>query len=109
MVGIPQGGEDVGSARPHVYSDRGRLTQHDVRHGRNRQNMPPGRDAVVVPATLDNVRNGLAIDLQVGCKVPAEVRHSDHNETATWLSRGVGYGDCKEEDENQKKSADIAG
>ena len=52
--------------------------------------MPPGRDAVVVPATLDNVRNGLAIDLQVGGNVPAEVRHSDHNETATWLSRGVG-------------------
>jgi hypothetical protein len=52
--------------------------------------MAPGRDAVVVPATLDNVRNGLAIDLKVGRKIPAEVRYSDHNETATWLSRGVG-------------------
>ena len=71
--------------------------------------MRPGRDAVVVAATLDNVRNGLAIDLQIGGKVPAEVRHSDHNETATWLSRGVGYRDCREEDENQKKSAEIAG
>jgi hypothetical protein len=28
--------------------------------------MRTSRDAVVVPATLDNVRNGLAIDLQVG-------------------------------------------
>ena len=71
--------------------------------------MRPGRDAVVVAATLDNVRNGLAIDLQVGGKVPAEVRHSDHNETATWLGRAVGYRDCRKEDENQKKSADIAG
>jgi len=71
--------------------------------------MRTSRDAVVVPATLDNVPNGLAIDLQIGGKVPAEVRHSDHNETATWLSRGVGYRDCRKEDENQKKSADIAG
>ena len=55
--------------------------------------MPPGLDAVIVAATLDNVRNGLAIDLQVGGQVPAEVRHSDRNETATWLSRGVGYRD----------------
>ena len=70
--------------------------------------MRPGRDAVVVAATLDNVRNGLAIDLQVGGKVPAEVRHSDHNETATWLSDGVGYRDCREEDKNQKESA-VAG
>ena len=36
---------------------------------------------MIVAATLDNVRNGLAIDLQVGGQVPAEVRHSDHNET----------------------------
>ena len=63
----------------------------------------------MVPATLNNVRNGLAIDLDVGGKVPAEVRHADHNETATWLSRGVGYRDCREDDENQKKSADVAG
>jgi hypothetical protein len=51
--------------------------------------MPPSRDAVVVPATLDNVRNSLAIDLQVGGKVPAEVRHSDHNETATGLAAAL--------------------
>jgi len=36
---------------------------------------------VVVPVTLDNVRNGLAIDFQVGREIPAEVRHSDDNET----------------------------
>ena len=71
--------------------------------------MRTSRDAVVVPATLDNVRNGSAIDLKVGGKVPAEVRHSDHNETATWLSRGVGRRDRREEDENEKKSVDIAG
>jgi hypothetical protein len=62
---------------------------------------------VVVPATLDNVRNGLAIDFQVGREIPAEVRHSDDNETAT--SRGVSSLDSREEDDNQKKSADIAG
>jgi hypothetical protein len=45
---------------------------------------------VVVPATLDNVPNGLAIDLQIGGKVPAEVRYSDDNETAAWMSRRVG-------------------
>jgi hypothetical protein len=45
----------------------------------------------------------LAIDLKVRRKVPAEVRYSDHNETATWLSRGVGQGDCREEDENEQK------
>ena len=52
--------------------------------------MPPCRDGVVVPATLDNIRYGLAIDLKAGRKIPAEVRYSDHNETATWHSRGVG-------------------
>jgi len=52
--------------------------------------MPPGWDAAVVPASLDNVRNGLTIDLKAGRTIPAEVRYSDHNETATWLSRGVG-------------------
>jgi hypothetical protein len=36
--------------------------------------MGTSRDAVVVPATLDNVRNGLAIDLQIGGNIPAEVR-----------------------------------
>ena len=71
--------------------------------------MRPCRDVVVVPATLDNVPDALAIDLEVGGKVPAEVRHSDHNETATSLSRGIGYRDCREEDENQEKSADVAG
>ena len=70
--------------------------------------MPPGRDAVVVPATLDNVRNGLAIDLQVGGKVPAEVRHSDHNETASRFS-GVSLPGLQRKSENQKKSSDVAG
>ena len=32
----------------------------------------------------------------IGGKIPAEVRHSDHNETATWLSRGIGCVDCRE-------------
>jgi len=64
---------------------------------------------VIVSATLDNVRDGLAVDLQVGGKVPAEVRHSDNDETAIWLSSGVGYRGCREEDENQNKSADVAG
>jgi protein-L-isoaspartate O-methyltransferase len=71
--------------------------------------MRPCRDVVVVPATLDNVPGALTVDLKIGGKVPAEVRHSDHNETATWMSRGIGWRDCREEDRNQKKSAEIAG
>jgi len=47
----------------------------------------------------DNVRDCLAIDLEISSNVPAELRDSDHNETATWFS-GVGYRDCREEDEN---------
>ena len=37
------------------------VTRHDVRHGRNDQNMPPGGDAMVVCATLNNIRNRSAI------------------------------------------------
>ena len=109
MVGIPKGSKDVRSARPHIHSDRGWVTQHDIWHSRNGQNMAPGRDAVIVPATLDNVRNRLAIDLQIGSNIPAEVRRSNHNETATRLSRGIGYRDSREDDKNQKKSADTVG
>ena len=73
-------------AWPHVHSKGGRITQHDIRHGRKSQNMAPGRDAVIVMAALDNVRNCLAIDLQIGSNIPAEVRRSDHDKTATWFS-----------------------
>jgi hypothetical protein len=45
---------------------------------------------VVVPPPLDNVSDALAIDLEVGGKVPAEVRYSDDDETAARVSRGVG-------------------
>jgi len=45
---------------------------------------------VIVPPTLNNIRDRLPIDLEVGGKIPAEVRHSDHNETATRVSRGIG-------------------
>jgi hypothetical protein len=64
---------------------------------------------MVVPAILHNVRNRLAIYLKVCGKVPAEVRDSDHIETATWLSSSVGCRDCRKEDENQKKSDDAGG
>jgi len=40
---------------------------------------------MIVPATLDNIRNGLGIDLKIGGNVPAEVRYSDNNEAATRL------------------------
>jgi hypothetical protein len=54
---------------------------------------------VVVTATLDNVPDGLPADLKVYGKVPAEIRHPNHNETASWLNGGVGDRDCKEQDE----------
>jgi hypothetical protein len=71
--------------------------------------MPAGRDDVIVAAPLDNVRHGPSIDLEVGCKVPAEIRRSDDNEATTPLSRGVAKRHGRKEDENQKKSADVAG
>ena len=101
MIGIPKGSKDVGSAWPDVRSNRGWVTQHDIRHRRNGQNMAPGRDSVIVPATLHKVRNRLAIDLQIGGNIRAEVRRSDHNETATWLIRGVGYRDSRKDDKNK--------
>ena len=61
---------------------------------------------MIVAPTLDNVSNGSAIYLQVGGKVPAEIRGSDHNQTATWLSRRADKRNSGEEDQNQKKSAD---
>jgi hypothetical protein len=71
--------------------------------------MRTSRYAVVVPATLNNVPDVLAVDLEVGGKIPAEVRYSDDNETPGWVSRGVGEVDCREEDENHNKSVEIAG
>ena len=60
---------------------------------------------MIVAPTLNNVSNGSAIYLQVGGKVPAEIRGSDHNRTATWLSRSFDKRNSGEEDQNQKKSA----
>ena len=68
--------------------------------------MSAGWDQMIVAPTLDNVSNGSAIYLQVGGKVPAEIRRSDHNQTATWLSRSFDKRNSGEEDQNQKKSAD---
>lgn len=68
--------------------------------------MSAGWDQMIVAATLDNVPNSSAIYLQVGGKVPAEIRRSDHNQTATWLSRSVAKRNSGEEDKNEKKSAD---
>ena len=61
---------------------------------------------MVVFATLNNVRDRSAIDLEISDNVPAEVRHPDHNETATWLSHGVDYQDSREDDKNQKQSVE---
>jgi hypothetical protein len=38
--------------------------------------MPARGDEVIVTATLDDVRDRLTIDLQVGRKMPAEVRRA---------------------------------
>jgi hypothetical protein len=54
--------------------------------GRKSQNMAPGRVAVIVTVALDNVRTRLAIDLQIGSNIPAEVSRSDHDQTATGFS-----------------------
>jgi len=49
--------------------------------------MPPSRDAVVVAATLDDVRHGSAVDFQAGGYVPAEIGRSDHNQASARLTR----------------------
>jgi hypothetical protein len=64
VVGTPQGSEDVGSARSHIQSGRRRLTHDHIRDGRKGEYMAPRRYAMVVPATLDNICNSLAIDLE---------------------------------------------
>jgi hypothetical protein len=71
--------------------------------------MAARRDNVIVPATLDDVRDGSAVNFQAGGNVPAEIRRSDHNQTTTWVSRGVAKRDCGKEDNSYKKSADVAG
>jgi hypothetical protein len=68
--------------------------------------MSAGWDQMIVAAPLDDISNGSAIYLQVGGKVPAEIRRSDHNQTATRLSRSVAERNSGEKDKNQKKSAD---
>jgi len=65
-----------------------------------------GWDQMIVAATLDNISNGSAIYLQVGRKVPAEIRRSHHNQTATRLNRSFAKRTSGEKDKNQKKSAD---
>ena len=109
MIGIPHGGENVGSAWAHVHSNRARLTRDVVWHGRNGQYVLPCRDGMIVFATLDDVRDRSAIDLEISDHVPTEIGHSDHNQTASTRSGGVGDRDCREENENQNKSADTAG
>ena len=64
---------------------------------------------MVIAAALNNVRNGFAIDLQIGGEIPAEIRDPDHNKTTTLIRGGVGCRHCKEENENQKKFTDVAG
>jgi hypothetical protein len=71
--------------------------------------MPPSRNGVVVAATLNNVCNGLAINLETGSKVPAEVRYSDYNQTSARLTRSLAKRESREEDKNKKKSAEAAG
>ncbi len=109
MVVVPQGGENVGFARLDVHSNGGGLTQLDVWDGGDRQDMPACRDEVIVAATLDNIRHGSPIDLQIGGKVPAEVSGPDDNQTTTRLMRGVAMRDHTKEGKNEKQSAEVTG
>jgi hypothetical protein len=70
--------------------------------------MPARRDEVIVAATLDNVRHGSAIDLQIRRNVPAEIGGSDDNQTTTRLTRGVAMRDRREEDNGEKQSTEVA-
>jgi hypothetical protein len=63
---------------------------------------------VVVAAPLDNVRGGLAIDLEIGDKVPTEVCCSDYNETSGRLTRSFARRNSGDEDKNKNTFTDVA-
>jgi hypothetical protein len=71
--------------------------------------MPSRRNAVVIAATLDDIRHGSAVDFQAGGNVPAEISRSDYNQTSGLLSRSFARRDSAGEDKNNNKSADVAG
>lgn len=52
-----------------------------VWHGRDVQHMMPCWDKTVVAATLYNVPDGLAIDLEMDSEIPSKIRRSLHNQT----------------------------
>ena len=58
---------------------------------------------MIIAPTLDTVRNGLPIDLEVCREIPSKVRHPNDDQTTPLVSRsGVAYRGCREEDENEK-------
>jgi hypothetical protein len=108
MIVIPQGGENVGSAWPDVHGNGGGPAQLDVWHGGDRKDMPARRDEVIVAAPLDNICHGSAIDLQIGDKVPSEVRGSDYNQTTSRLTCRVIIWDRRKKDKSEQQSAEVA-
>ena len=64
--------------------------------------MAPGWQKVVVAASLHNVGNCSAIDLDIENYVPSKGRNPQNNQTSTRLSDGASDGDYADKNENEK-------
>jgi hypothetical protein len=66
--------------------------------------MTPRRHKVIVAASLHNVGDRSAIDLQIENYIPSKVRTSQNDETPTRVSGGSSERGCANKNKNQKES-----
>jgi len=66
--------------------------------------MAPWRHKVIVAASLHDVGNGSAIDLEIENYVPSKGRTPQNDETPTCLSGGISDRGCANKNKNQKES-----
>jgi hypothetical protein len=62
--------------------------------------MTPRRDQVIVAATLDDVRDGSAIYLEMDSYVPSEICCPQNNKAASRLSNSTSRRESANRDEN---------
>jgi hypothetical protein len=59
----------------------------------------------VVFATLDNVRDGSAVNLKIESQIPSKVRWPENDQAPRWLSSDGSNANRADEGENQQKPA----
>jgi hypothetical protein len=69
--------------------------------------MLPGWQPCVIVATLDNVRNGPAVDVKFESQIPSEVRRSENDQMPAGLSGGAAHRHRRNKDENEQESAEV--